>query len=191
MRPNIDPAVAAELAKPYVQLVILFEFLLPQDPAYLFNGWGRLEVAGKTYLGTGQFGQVAETRETVNGRVSGASYILSGVATPEGQSIFAALRAAPDDTPVRQLIAFFNPVTQDVIGAPILLREDQFDTFSRGIGITDQTLTVTAEPPGMDRGLTGPPRYTPQSHRDEFSGDTGMDLQPQVGKIIFDMDVTT
>lgn len=189
MRANVSAAVAEAVAAPHVQLAVLFEFLFDGDPAYLFTGWGRLTIGGKTYLGTGEFGRISETRETANGRVSGAVYQLSGVNTPEGRALFAALRAAPDDTLVRQLIAFFDPLTGEVIGSPLLLREDYFDTFSRPLGAGDAVLTLTAEPPGLDRGLTGYPRYTPQSHRDLYPEDTGLDLQPQVGKAVFDIDV--
>ena len=190
MRPGLEASVIETVGQPHVQLAVLFEFDLPGDPAYLFTGWGRLEVAGKTYLGTGQFGRIAEARETVNGRVSGAVYQLSGVGTPEGRALFAALRAAPDDTPVRQLVVFFDPVAGAAVGAPILLRDDRFDTFGRTLGAGDVVLTLTAEPVGMDRGLQGFARYTPQSHKEQYPDDTGLDLQPQVGKAIFDMDAS-
>jgi hypothetical protein len=192
MRPGVTAAHIAAISSPRVMFATLLEVDFPGDPVRLHAGWGRLEVNGKTYLGSGLLGSVSESRENVGGRVSGASYQLSGVGTPEGNAIMAALgkTAENPNIEVRLMFALFDPVTGRTIGAPILLRQDYLDTSRRDHFADGASLTVTAEPPGLDRTVRGARKVSAADQARQYPDDTGLTHLANVGvteiKIQFD-----
>lgn len=183
MRPGVTPAHIEAISAGRVQFATLLEVDFPGDPARLHAGWGTLRVDGKDYMGSGLLGSVAESRENVGGRVSGAAYQLSGVGTPEGDAINAALGATAknDAIEVRLLFALFNPVTGEAVGAPIQLRNDYLDTSRRQHFGDGAVLTVTAEPPGLDRTVRGARKVSPADQAREYPDDTGLTHIANIG----------
>ncbi|MDJ0921041.1 MAG: hypothetical protein QNI84_07925 [Henriciella sp.] len=182
MRPGWTPEQLEAASAPHVQIATLFEFDYPGDPVRLHAGYGVLEVDGKQWLGVGLLGQVADVSEDLTGRVSGASYVLSGVNTPEGAALVEKIKQIDrDDLKVSLYVALFDPVTGEVIGSARTLRSDYYDTAIRRHDANTATITVTAEPPGLDRSAIGFRRYSPADQRAEFPDDKGMDFQPSVG----------
>lgn len=185
-RPGLSEAQIAAASAPFLQYAYFVEIDWPGDPARMFSGWGQIVTGAgedvKTWLGTGMLGRVAEIGETIRDEVRGAVYELSGVANAAGEALLDALLAEPGGTvPVRLYVGLFDPESGSVIGDLILLREDLDDRIVRTQGGTEAVLTLTAEPPGLDRTLRGPRLFSPAAQKALYPDDTGMDRQPGIG----------
>jgi len=185
MRPGITAAQISAISAHRVQYATLLDVDFPNDPARLHGGWGWLTVSGRDYIGSGLLGSVSEARENTGGRVSGASYQLSGVATPEGTAIVEKLEetAYNDTIEVTLGFAIFNPVTGAAIGPPINLRADYLDGAGRSHTASGAVLTVTAEPPGLDRSVRGARRISSADQKREYPDDTAAEKLANIGVI--------
>lgn len=87
-----DEDLAAEVLKPEVCDVLLFEMTTADGPVYAWTGYGTLVWNGKEFLGTGIFGGVKHGGEKTDGSAPGDVATLSGIPDELVLASLASLR---------------------------------------------------------------------------------------------------
>lgn len=157
----IDPATAAQFTANGGWPVFLLDIFLDDAPLHIGSGFiGQVvDLSGDdpvVYTGLGEMGKFTIGAETMGGLASGVRYSLSGIDPSENTEI-TGFRAALGESlqtriqkrRVRLRAATLGPSLQ-IVGTPVVMRDDQGDSLQLIDGGQTLELQLTAEMPSVD-----------------------------------------
>lgn len=176
MARDVSGAVLAELSSDSLVAALLFEIVHPTDSVRTWTGYGPLDAMGRTFLGIGDFGKVSEIQESVDGRINGMTFELSGF---EARMNGAALDPAYQNAACTLWLAVFEQSeTLTFVGDPVVLFRgiaDQFEVLAMG-----ESGVITLQAEQMTRAVRQSRRrtYAAADLRGRHADDAFFDLTP-------------
>lgn len=133
MRPNLDPAISAELPKPLIRPALLLQIALNSGTEYVWSGVGDLVWDGHTFKGLGMFASMGAITEASEVQAEGTTVTLSGIGLSDVP--FPPLGVTPP-----------SPPRATVAG------ESMAWTLAKTYGPASSTFSI---PPGIFNGFLG------------------------------------
>ena len=166
-------AVTAPLVFPFAAIDLMFD----TAPLYLWTGVGPLSLNDETYLGAGTLLALSLVEETTQLKAAGMDITLSGQAAG---LISLALQEKYSGRTVRAYFGALNTQTQAVIGGQqlfvgfmdqMVIEQDEEDIAEGG----GTTIVLHADHEFTRLETRREPRYTSESQRGRYAGDTFFD----------------
>lgn len=168
----IDAATLAEFESSTVRLGIFVEMLFDSGPLRLWNGFRDFTVFGDIYTGAGFLGRLSAITETTETRAVGLEFSLSGLPT----SVLAiSLNEEFSERPINIFLGAFD-ADEVLVADPHKFFSGRMDASNTIESGSTATITVTAESSMIDLRRAKNLRYTDQTQKDLFPGDSGLSI---------------
>ena len=171
MARTIAPALLSALTQKEIQPFLAFEALLDGGPLRLWTGLGNRTIDGNVYTGAGGLIGVGEMSEVVDLTAQSITVTLSGLQS----GILATALTEPYQGRVANVYIGERSV-QDVL----LAFSGYLDTMTPEDDGVTSSLTVTVESKLVDLQRARVRRYTKESQKALFPGDTFFDWTPDL-----------
>lgn len=172
LKRDLTAALEAATLNDQVAPCLFFDLDFSGGQLYLWTGVGTIVWNGVEWTGAGALLSVSELEETVNMRAAGISMNISGIPSA---NISLAMAQDYQGRPALLYFGAFDTTTNRLIADPHLIgkyRMDQMELVEDG---DMSSITLSAENELIDLERPREFRYTSESHREMFSGDTFCD----------------
>lgn len=146
---------------------LLAEFDFDPNPVRVFSGLGKVEWAGKTFLGVGNMGEVSSPQEGNDLRANTQAFRLNGIPS---EYLSIILNENYQGRRSRLWLGVFGEYGE-MVGDPYLISDGRMDTATIEDTGTSGAITIQAETILIDLDRPRERRYTHEDQQDLYPND--------------------
>jgi hypothetical protein len=171
-RPNVTPAVLAQLISQSVRPAIFVQASFQNDTIYVWTGFGNIYWNGHTWIGIGTLGGISTIEEGATISARGITLSLSGIDPTLLTSIMGEFQQGQ---PVTVYLGFFD-ASNNLIADPLVSWAGRMDQPTIEMDGSTATIAITCENRLVEMNVAVDRRLTNEDQQLDHPGDRGLEF---------------